>query len=96
MGKREEYLTLMEKQLNEWKAKSEPFKVGAGQWEAQVKAQYQKNLEVLHAKREEAWENFAKLRNASDDAWEQFKANMDKAWEDLKGSTERLTTRSRK
>jgi hypothetical protein len=96
MGKRHEYLTLMEKQLNEWKAKTEPFKVEAGQWEAQVKAQYQKNLEVLHAKRKEAWEDFAKLKNASDDAWEQFKANMDKAWEDLQSSTERLTTRSRK
>lgn len=62
MGKRDEYLTLMEKQLNEWKARTEPFKVGAGQWEAQVKAQYQKNLEVLHAKRDEAWENFAKVK----------------------------------
>lgn len=42
MGQREEYQALMEKQLNEWKAKTEPFKVGVQQWEAQVKAQYEK------------------------------------------------------
>jgi DNA repair ATPase RecN len=96
MGKREEDLTLMENQLNAWRAKTEPFKVGAGQWEAQIKAQYEKNIEVLHAKRDEAWENLAKLKNASEGAWDQTKSKMDKAWEELKSTTERLTTQRKK
>lgn len=96
MGKREEYLALMEKQLNEWKAKTEPFRASAEQWEAQMKAQYEKNLEALQAKREEAWENLSTLKSASDDAWDQVKANMDKTWEDLKASTEKLTNLHKK
>jgi hypothetical protein len=74
MGTREDYQALMEKQLNEWKAQTERLKVGAVQMEAQAKAQYEKNLESLRAKQEEAWENFYKLKNASEGAWEQFKA----------------------
>ncbi|AWI81043.1 MAG: hypothetical protein CVU19_07025 [Betaproteobacteria bacterium HGW-Betaproteobacteria-13] len=96
MAKREEYLALMEKQLNEWKAKTEPFKASAEQWEAQMKAQYEKNLEALQAKRDEAWERLSTLKSASDDAWDQVKANMDKAWEDLKESTEKLTNLHKK
>jgi len=62
MGIREDYQALMEKQLNEWKAQTETLKVGAVQMETQAKAQYEKNLELLHAKQEEAWDNFYKLK----------------------------------
>jgi hypothetical protein len=96
MGTREDYQAFMEKQLNEWKVQTERFTAGAGQMEAQAKAQYEKNLELLHAKQEEAWENFRKLKDASEGAWGQFKANMDKAGEDLKAATERLTTQFKK
>ena len=37
---------------------TEQLKTGAGQMQAQAKAQYEKNLELLHAKQEKAWENF--------------------------------------
>ena len=96
MGIREEYQALMEKQLNEWKAQTERFKAGAEQMGAQVKAQYDKNLEVLHAKQEEAWQNFAKLKGANESAWEQFKAHMDKAGGELKDAVERMTTTFKK
>lgn len=96
MGIREEYQALMEKQLNEWKAQTERFKAGAEQMGAQVKAQYDKNLELLHAKQEEAWQNFAKLKGANESAWEQFKAHMDKTGGELKDAVERMTTTFKK
>jgi hypothetical protein len=92
MGTREDYQALMEKQLNEWKAQTERFKAGAEQMGAQAKAQYEKNLEVLHAKQEEAWQNFHKLKAANESAWEQLKAHMDKAGGELKDAVERMTT----
>ncbi len=96
MGKHEEYVKLMEDQLNQWKAKTEPLKAGAEKWEAQVKAQYEKNFEIMQAKRKEAWDNLAKVKSSSEDAWDQLKVNMDKSWEDLKASTEKLTTLKKK
>ena len=93
MGMKEDYQALMEKQLNQWKAQTEQFQAGAAQMEAQAKAQYEKNLELLQAKQEKAWENFHKLNNASDGGpWEQFKADMDKASAELKEAAERMTT----
>jgi hypothetical protein len=92
MGIREEYQALMEKQLNEWKAQTERFKAGAEQMGAQAKVQYEKNLELLRAKQEEAWQNFYKLKAANESAWEQLKAHMDKAGGELKDAVERMTT----
>lgn len=96
MGMRQEYQAVMEKQLNEWKAQTERFKAGAGQMEEQAKAQYEKNLELLHAKQEEAWASFHKLQNASEVAWGQFKVNMDKAGGELKDAAEHMTASFKK
>ncbi|MDD5249305.1 MAG: hypothetical protein PHY45_09985 [Rhodocyclaceae bacterium] len=92
MKPREEYQAFMEKQLNEWKAQTERFKDGAGRLETQAKAQYEKNLELLRVKQDEAWESFHKMQSAGEDAWGQFKANMDKAAAEIKDATERMTT----
>ena len=96
MSVRDDYQALMEKQLNEWKTQTEQFKTGAGQMEAHAKAQYEKGLELLHAKQEEAWENFRKLKTASESAWEQFRSNMDKAGAELKEAGERMTQQFKK
>jgi len=93
MGIREDYQALMEKQLNEWKAQTERFKASAEQIETYAKAQYEKNLEVLRAKQTEAWENFHKLKGANESVWEQFKAHMDKAGEEVKTAVASLSTK---
>jgi hypothetical protein len=96
MGMREEYLEVMKKQLQQWQAQAARFKAEAGQMEAQAKVQYDKNLAYLHARQEEAWASFSTLEGASETAWEQFKANMDKAGRDLKDAAERMTTQIKK
>jgi hypothetical protein len=96
MGMREDYLAAMKNQLNEWKAQAERFKTSAEQMEAHGKIQYDNNLAYLHATKEEAWANFAKVEGAGEPAWEQFKANMDKAGKELNDAAERMTTQAKK
>jgi hypothetical protein len=96
MTARQDYQELMEKRLNEWKAKTEQFKAGAGQMEAEAKAQYGKGLALLHAKQEEAWQNFDKMKAASESNWELFKTNMDKAGADLKAAADHMTAQFRR
>jgi 5-methylcytosine-specific restriction endonuclease McrBC regulatory subunit McrC len=91
MSMREDYQALMEKQLNEWKAQTERFKASAGQFEAQAKAQFDKNLELLRAKQAEAWEHFHKLKIANEAAWAQFKTHVDAAGAEVKAAVERMT-----
>jgi hypothetical protein len=96
MTARKDYQELMEKRLNEWKAKTEQFKASAEQMEADAKAQYGKGLAMLRAKQEEAWQNLEKMKAASESNWEQFKSNMDKAGADLKAAAEHMTAQFRK
>lgn len=92
MGTREDYQAVMETQLNQWKAQTERFLAGVAQMAAPAKAEYEKNLALLQAKQDEAWENFHKLTNASDGGpWDQFKASMDKASGDLRAAGEHMT-----
>ena len=92
MELRENYQTQMEKQLNEWKAQAERFKAGVEQIGAQNKAQYDKQLENLRAAQADAWENFYKLKGASESTWTEFKTHMDKAGGEVKAAFERITT----
>jgi chaperonin cofactor prefoldin len=96
MTAREDYQELMQKRLDDWKAEIEQFKAGAGKIEADARVNYDKGLYFLHARQEEAWTNFDKMKAASESNWEQFKSNMDKAGADLKAAGENMTAQLRK
>jgi hypothetical protein len=93
MGIREDYQGMMERQLNAWKAQTESFKATAERIEGHAKAQYEKNLEILHAKQTEAWDYFHKMKDANEAAWTQFKAQMDKAGGEVKDAVERTAAK---
>ena len=96
MGTREDYQVFMEKQLNEWKAQTERFKEGAEALEEQAKVQYEKNLELLRARQEEAWEHFRKMQGAGEDAWSQWKSHLEKAGAGIKEAAEKMTSQFHK
>jgi hypothetical protein len=96
MGIREEYQALLERQLNEWKAYTERLKAHADQFGAQAKTQFDQQLELMRAKQNEAWDNLLKLKSASEEAWEQGSKQLDKAWEEMKAASDRLTDQFRK
>jgi len=92
MEPRENYQTQMEKQLNEWKAQTERFKAGAEKISANNKALYDKQLEKLRAAQADAWDNFYKLKGATESTWAEFKTHMDKAGGEVKTAFESMTT----
>jgi hypothetical protein len=96
MGLREDYQATMEKQLNDWKVQAEHLKVGFDQMEVSAKDQYNKSLEMLRVKQGEAWENFDKLKSASESAWGQFRAGMDKAGGEVKSAIENMSSSFKK
>ncbi len=91
MTAREDYQELMQKRLDDWKAETEQFKAEAGKIQADARADFDKGLAFLHARHEEAWANFSKMRSASESNWEQFRSNMDKAGANLKAAGEKMT-----
>lgn len=95
MGMREEYQAVMEKQLAEWKLQAERFKANAQQLEAQAKVHFDKNLELLRGKQEEAWDHFQKMKAAHEGNWVQTKAHLEKAGEEIKAAVEQLMKSSK-
>jgi hypothetical protein len=96
MSMREEYQALIERQLNEWKTYTERLKSQADQLGAQAKAQFEKQLDVIRAKQNEAGENFSRLKAAAADDWAQWKSKLDKAWDEMKAASDRLIDQFRK
>ena len=92
MGIREDYQSLLEKQMSDWKAQTEAFKAGADKIEATAKAQYEKMLENLRATQMQAWENFNKLKGTNESTWAEFKGHLDKAGAEVRAAVESLTT----
>ena len=86
MGMREDYESLVDKQFKEWQAQAERFKQAAQQMEATARAQFEKNLELLRATQQQAWENFHKFKSANEGAWGEFKSHMEKAGVELRAA----------
>jgi vacuolar-type H+-ATPase subunit I/STV1 len=93
MGMREQYQTMMEKQLNEWKAATERFKAGAEQWESLAKTQLDQNLELLRTKQAEAWEHLQNMKQAHESTWVEFKTHLDKAGAEVRSAVETMTSK---
>ena len=93
MGMREDYQSLMEKQLNEWKTQADRLKAQAESLQAHMKAQYDAGLKVMQARQNEAWDSFHKLKDANEATWSQVKTHMDKAGEEMKAAMEAVALR---
>ncbi len=91
MGLQQDYQALLEKQFKEWQAQAERFKAAAAQMETQARAQFEKNLELLRATQEKAWENFAQFKQNNEGAWSEFRSHMEKAGAELRSAAEVMT-----
>jgi hypothetical protein len=81
MRTRDEYVAGLKGRLDRWNT-------DAGKWEAQarvahadMKKRYDKQLEMLRERREEALYNLTLVEKASATAWEDLAKGADEAWE---------------
>jgi flagellar hook-basal body complex protein FliE len=93
MGMREQYQSMMEKQLNEWKLQAEKLKAGAEQWEALAKSQLNQHLDLVRAKQSEAWEHLQNMKQANEGTWAEVKEHVDKAGAEVRAAMESIATR---
>jgi len=83
MSTKEAYIEKLQAQLNEWSAKTEVLKARAKGAAADVKIEYNKKIEELESKKEEADEKLEELKDAGEDAWESLKGGAQSAWDSL-------------
>jgi hypothetical protein len=83
MDKKEIYIENLEAQLREWSAKIDMLKIKADKVKAETKAEYDKHIAALRAKREVARQKLDEFKNKSGEAGDTLKTGIKNAWDDL-------------
>lgn len=83
MIKREEYVQKLKNQLDQWNAEAKKWEAKAQQAQATMKVGYDKQLNTLHSRRDEAMYQLKLLQGASTDAWQDMMKGADQAWKSM-------------
>jgi Zn-dependent M32 family carboxypeptidase len=83
MTMREAYEKKLQAQLDEWAAEIKKLKAKADKAGADAKLEYHKQIEDLRALQERAKAKFAALKETGDDAWEDLKGGIEKAFDTM-------------
>ena len=77
---RDEYVEKLKGRLDQWNAESARWEAKARVAQAEAKAEYDRQIEALNARREEAMYQMKLLQNASADAWKDVMQGAEEAW----------------
>lgn len=80
MSKKEAYQKKMQAELDEMGADIDKIKAKAEKAGADAQLEYYKQIDELRSMQALASTKLAKLKDASDDAWDDLKAGIDSAW----------------
>ena len=87
------YLRKMEAQLEAWEADISELRARAEQASAELRVEYNEQLEALQQNQRAAREKLDEVEQASDEAWEDLRTGAEATWEDLKTAVERAVSR---
>jgi chromosome segregation ATPase len=80
MSTREEYVQKMKSQLDQWNAEVGKWEEKTKSAQAEMKAEYEKQLESLRSRRDEAMYQLHLVQVASSEAWMDMMKGADAAW----------------
>lgn len=80
MSSREEYVQKMKAQLDQWNAEVAKWEQKTQAAQAEMKAEYEKQLETLRSRRDEATYQMHQVSVASTEAWMDMVKGADAAW----------------
>ena len=80
MSSRDEYIHKMQVKLEEWNAEIDTLTAKAGEVTADVKNEYNEQIESLKAKQIATRQKIEELQHAGESAWEDLKLGIDMAW----------------
>ena len=82
--------------MKRWTAKIDVLKAKAEKAKVEAKIKYYGEIEDLRTKQKLTKQKLQDLRESGDDAWEELRAGVDKALDDLKDALNRAASRFKK
>jgi hypothetical protein len=86
---RDEYVQKLKTQLDQWNAEAAKWEAKARDAQASMKGEYEKQLGMLHSRRDEALYQLRLLQGASMDAWQDLMKGADQAWRNMQDTFNR-------
>jgi predicted nucleic acid-binding Zn-ribbon protein len=83
MSERDAYIEKMKAQLDAWNAKIAEFEAQAKKTEAETQLHFEKQLEEIREKRDDASRYLKEMQNAGNDALEALQHGADNAWDEM-------------
>lgn len=83
MSIRDGYEKKMQAQLDDWRAMLAEFKEKADQEETNLQLEYYTLIDEVKLELEAAHKKLERLKESSDETWEEFKAEVEIAWDSL-------------
>lgn len=87
------FVEKFEDQLNEWDAKFDKLQAKVKKAKAEVRADLEKQLATLSAKRDAANAKMTELRERTDKTWEELKTGTEKTWKEMQQTLDRFVSR---
>ncbi len=91
--KKKAYQQKAEAKLAEHKAELDKARAKVKGAAADARLDAQEDLDALESKYEAAKKKLAELKDAGEDAWEDFTKGLDEAWDDISGSVKKVLAR---
>jgi hypothetical protein len=91
MSIRHGYEKNMQAQLDEWKTRLAAFKEKADQEETNLQLEYYTLIEEVKLELEAAHKKLQRLKQASDETWEELKTDVEITWDSLHELIKALT-----
>ncbi|TCV90396.1 DUF2934 domain-containing protein [Sulfurirhabdus autotrophica] len=92
-GNKQAFQSKLEAQLKEWDAKLAELKEKALETTAEIREDYEKQLQILSGKRAVAHAKMQELSQRTEDAWEDLKGGTEKAWDEMRKALNQIASR---
>jgi len=90
---RDAYVERLKGKLDEWNAAIDRMSARGREIKAESRAEYERLLGELRAKRADAQEKLSRVGSAAEGAWQELRAGADKVWKELHETVERFRSR---
>ncbi|HYA46519.1 MAG TPA: hypothetical protein VEF92_03110 [Burkholderiales bacterium] len=96
MSKRDDYVNNLKSQLDQWNAEITKWEGQAKAAQANLRAEYEKQLAGFRARRDQATEQLRKIQAATGDAWIDLARGADQAWASMSEAFEKARSHFKK
>jgi hypothetical protein len=96
MDTREQYIEKLKTQLDQWNAELKKWEAKAHDAQADMRVEYEKQLEEFRRQRDKAAEEMRHVQTAAGNAWLDFMRSADDAWAKTREAFEKAQSHFRK